>query len=114
MQWQQTDGKLREAITGGALVPGDDLSSLSELARLQGLLKPGTIQHAFLELADEGLLVIRHGRTAQVAGDAPADSNPASRYRSARSRAGHDCKLSGCRPARTPRLTRTGAWRLTR
>jgi hypothetical protein len=61
-------------------------------------LKPGTIQHAFLELAEEGLLVIRHGRTAQVAGDAPADGNPAARYRSARSRPGHDCTLSGCQP----------------
>jgi integrase len=97
MKWQQTAGKVREAITCGALVPGDDLPSVSELARLQGL-KPGTIQHAFLVLAEEGLLVIRHGRTAQIAGDAPADSNPAARYRSARSRPGHDCALSGCRP----------------
>jgi DNA-binding transcriptional regulator YhcF (GntR family) len=80
--WQQSAGNLREAITGGALVPGDDLPSVSELARLQGL-KPGTVQHAFLVLAEEGLLVIRHGRTAQVAGDAPTDNNPVSRYRSA-------------------------------
>ena len=95
--WQQTAAKLREAITCGALVPGDDLPSVSELARLQGL-KPGTIQHAFLELAEQGLLVIRHGRPAQIAGDPPADSNPASRYRAARSRPGHDCALSGCQP----------------
>jgi DNA-binding GntR family transcriptional regulator len=67
--------KLREAITCGALVPGDDLPSVSELARLQGL-KPGTIQHAFLELAEEGLLVIRHGRTAQVAGTRPRTVAP--------------------------------------
>jgi Bacterial regulatory proteins, gntR family len=79
-QWQQAAGKLREAITCGALVPGDDLPSVSELARLQGM-KVGTVQHAFLVLAEEGLLVIRHGRPAQVAGAAPADSNPATRYR---------------------------------
>ena len=72
--------------------PGDDLPSVSELARLQGL-KLGTIQHAFLVLAGEGLQVIRHGRTAQIAGDAPTDSNPVSRYRSARSRPGHDGAL---------------------
>jgi Bacterial regulatory proteins, gntR family len=51
--WQQVAGKLREAIACGALVPGDDLPSVSELARLQGL-KPGTIQHAFLVLERKG------------------------------------------------------------
>ena len=40
--------------------PGDDLPSVSELARPQGL-RPGTVQHAFLAIAEEGLLVIRHG-----------------------------------------------------
>jgi integrase len=96
-EWQQTAGKLREAISCGALLPGDDLPSVSELAQLQGL-KPGTIQHAFHVLAGEALLVIRHGRTTQIAGDSPADNNPASRFRSARLRTGHDCTLSGCRP----------------
>ena len=95
--WHQVACRLREAIACGALVPGDDLPSVSELARLQGL-KPGTIQHAFLVLEEERLLVIRHGRATQVAGDAPADSNPALQYRSARSRPGHDCTLSGCQP----------------
>jgi DNA-binding transcriptional regulator YhcF (GntR family) len=67
-KWQQAADNLREAITNGALVAGDDLPSVSELARLQAL-RPGTIQHAFLVLEEEGLLVIRHGRTAQIAGD---------------------------------------------
>jgi integrase len=96
-EWQQAAGNLRGAITNGALVPGDDLPSVSELARLQAL-RPGTIQHAFLVLEEEGLLVIRHGRTAQIAGDAPAGSHTAWRARSTRSRPGHDCALSGCRP----------------
>jgi integrase len=96
-EWEQAAGRLREAITGGALVTGDELPSVPELARLQGL-KPGTIQHVFRVLAEEGLLVIRHGRTAQVAGDLPVDSNPAGRARPAKSRPGHDCALSGCRP----------------
>jgi len=95
--WQQAADKLREAITCGALVPGDALPSVPEIARLQGL-QPGTVRHAFLALAADGLLVIRHGRTTQVAGDPPEVSDPAARYRSARSRPGHDCKLSGCRP----------------
>jgi DNA-binding transcriptional regulator YhcF (GntR family) len=96
-EWQQAAGNLREAITNGVLVPGNDLPSVSELARLQGL-RLGTIQHAFLVLEEEGLLVIRHGRTAQIAGDPPVDSNTAGRATSARSRPGHDCSLSGCRP----------------
>jgi DNA-binding transcriptional regulator YhcF (GntR family) len=95
--WEQATEKLREAIACGALAPGDALPSVPELARLQGL-KPGTVRHAFLLLAADGLLVIRHGRTTQVAGDPPEISDPAARYRSARSRPGHDCKLSGCRP----------------
>jgi integrase len=97
MEWEQAAAKLREAIGCGALVPGDALPSVPELARLQGL-KPGTIRHAFLVLEAEGLLVIRHGRTTQVAGESPHVSDPAARYRSARSRPGHDCQLSGCRP----------------
>jgi integrase len=95
--WQQAADKLRQAITRGELSPGDTLPSVNDLARLQGL-KPGTVSHAFLTLASEGLLVIRHGRTTQVAGDPLEASDPATRYRRARSRPGHDCKLSGCRP----------------
>jgi DNA-binding transcriptional regulator YhcF (GntR family) len=91
MEWEQAAGKLREAVAGGALVPGDALPSIPELARLQGL-KPGTLRHAFLVLEADGLLVIRHGRTTQVAGDPPEISDPATRCRSARSQPGHDCK----------------------
>jgi DNA-binding transcriptional MocR family regulator len=94
---QQAAGRLREAISSGELAPGDALPSVPDLSRLQGLA-PGTIRHAFLELASEGLLVIRHGRTTQVAGDPPEAADPAARYRLARSRPAHDCKLSGCRP----------------
>ena len=60
MEWEQAAGKLREAITRDELAPGDEARSVPEIARLQGL-KPGTVRHAFLVLAEEGLLVIRHG-----------------------------------------------------
>jgi hypothetical protein len=36
--------------------------------QLQGI-KPGTVRHAFLALADEGLVHIRHGRTTTIAGE---------------------------------------------
>ena len=41
--WEQATEKLREAIACGALVPGDALPSVPELARLQGL-KPGPVR----------------------------------------------------------------------
>jgi integrase len=104
--WQQAAGRLREAISSGELGPGDALPSVPDLVRLQGLA-PGTVRHAFLELAGEGLLVIRHGRTTQVAGDALQTADPAARYRSARLRPGHDCKLSGCRPHACKSMSRS-------
>ena len=70
--------------------------SVPDLARLQGL-KPGTVRHAFLALAEEGLVHIRHGRTTTIAGD-PAADEPGTRLQLTRPRPGHDCKLSGCRP----------------
>jgi DNA-binding GntR family transcriptional regulator len=42
-----------------------------DLARLQGL-KPGTVRHAFLALAAEGFVQIRHGRTTTIAGEPAA------------------------------------------
>ena len=40
---------------------------------------------------------IRHGRTTTIAGE-PAADEPGTRRQITRPRAGHDCKLSGCRP----------------
>jgi DNA-binding transcriptional regulator YhcF (GntR family) len=93
---QQAADKLRAAIRSAELAPGDALPSVSELHEMQGL-KPGTVRHAFLALADEGLVHIRHGRTTTIAGD-PAADEPGTRLQITRPRPGHDCKLSGCRP----------------
>jgi hypothetical protein len=41
-EWQQAAGRLREAIDRGELAPGDELPSVPDLARLQGL-KPGDL-----------------------------------------------------------------------
>ena len=75
---------------------GDTLLSVPDLARLQGL-KPGTVRHAFLALAAEGLVHIRHGRTTTIAGE-PAADDPSARRQIIRPLPGHDCQLSGCRP----------------
>jgi integrase len=58
-------------------------------------VRTATIQHAFAVLADEQLIVLRHGRTAVVAGEAgPSGDNGRVR----RPGRGHDCKLAGCHP----------------
>jgi integrase len=96
LEWQQAADRVRAAISSGQLASGDTLPSVPDLARLQGL-KPGTVRHAFLALAEEGLVHIRHGRTTTIAGEPPADE-PATCPQITRPRPGHDCRLSGCRP----------------
>jgi integrase len=96
VEWEQAADRVRAAISSGQLGPGDTLPSVPDLARLQGL-KPGTVRHAYLALAEEGLVHIRHGRTTTIAGD-PAADEPGTRLQLTRPRPGHDCKLSGCRP----------------
>jgi DNA-binding GntR family transcriptional regulator len=66
--WQQAADKLRAAIRSAELAPGDALPSVPELHQLQGI-KPGTVRHAFLALAEEGLVHIRHGRTTTITGE---------------------------------------------
>lgn len=88
-EWQQAADRLRAAIQSGHLAPGDALPSVPDLARLQGL-KQGTIRHALIAAAEDGLVDIRHGRTTTVVGK-PSGQPP-------RPSPGHDCKLSGCKP----------------
>ncbi len=72
LEWEQAADRVRAAISSGQLTPGEALPSVPDLARLQGL-KPGTVRHAFLALAEEGLVHIRHGRTTTIAGEPVAD-----------------------------------------
>jgi DNA-binding GntR family transcriptional regulator len=94
LEWQQAADRVRAAIRSGQLTAGDTLPSVPDLARLQGL-KPGTVRHAFLALAGEGLVHIRHGRTTTISAEPGADE-PGIRAQVTRPRAGHDCRLSGC------------------
>jgi integrase len=96
LEWEQAADRVRAAIGSGQLASGDALPSVRDLARLQGL-KPGTVRHAFIALAEEGLVHIRHGRTTTIAGEPTAD-DPGIRRQVTRPRPGHDCQLSGCRP----------------
>jgi integrase len=93
LEWQQAADKLRAAIEARELAPGDALPSVPDLAQLQGL-KPGTIRHMFIALAEAGLVHIQHGRTTTVIGKPDGDAAVSGRQRLTR----HDCKLSGCKP----------------
>jgi DNA-binding transcriptional regulator YhcF (GntR family) len=75
------------------LAAGEPLPSVREMSVLQDV-PVATLQHSPAVLADEGLIVVRQGRTAIVAGDAAADRRPG---RTPRDR-DHDCKRAGCQP----------------
>jgi len=91
--WRQVVEAIGAAIRSGMLAAGEPLPSVREMSALQDV-PVATLQHALAVLADEGLVVVRQGRTAVVAGDAVADrrSGRAPRDRD------HDCKRAGCQP----------------
>ena len=91
--WQQVTDAIGKVIRSGMLAAGDPLPSVREMSALQDV-RVATLQHALTALADEGLVVVRQGRTAVVAGEA------APARRSGRTPRGrdHDCKRAGCSP----------------
>jgi integrase len=93
LEWEQITGKLRTAIESGILSAGSDLPSVRDLQAWQGIRRT-TLQRAFRELSDQGLIVIRQGRTGVVVGEQAEDEQPG--VRRWRPGAGHDCKLAGC------------------
>ena len=91
--WQQVTDTLTEAIRSGFLASGDELPSITELIALQGI-GTGVIRNALEALAADGLIIVRRGRAAIVAGD-PSNDPRLSRRRPG---PGHDCRQAGCRP----------------
>ncbi len=65
--WRQVSDALADAIRSGYLIPGDELPSITELGALQGI-GTGVIRHAMKVLADDGLIIVQHGRSSIVAG----------------------------------------------
>ena len=90
--WQQVTATLTEAIGSGILAPGDELPSITELSALQGI-GTGVIRHALEALAADGLILLRRGQTAIVAGN--VSMVPGARTRPG---LGHDCRRAGCTP----------------
>src|SRR5579859_5058784 len=91
--WQQVVEAIGAAIRSGMLAAGEPLPSVREMSALQDV-PVATLQHALAVLADEGLVVVRQGRTAVVVGDAVADR----RSRRAPRDRDHDCERAGCQP----------------
>jgi GntR family transcriptional regulator len=56
---------LRQAVAQGAVDPGDELPSVRQLAGDLGV-HWNTVARAYRRLADEGLLLVRRGRSAVV------------------------------------------------
>ena len=91
--WQQVADTIGNAIRSGTLTAGETLPSVREMSDLQDV-PLATLQHALAVLAGEGLIVIRQGRTAIVAGDVGMERRPG---RAQRGR-DHDCRRAGCKP----------------
>jgi hypothetical protein len=93
LDWEQVADRLRTEVESGTLPAGSDLPSVRDLQAWQGIRRT-TLQRAFRELSEQGLIVIRQGRTGVVAGEPPADGQPGVRHW--RPSTGHDCRLAGC------------------
>ena len=91
--WQQVADTIGHAIRSGTLAAGEPLPSIREMSDLQDV-PVATLQHALAVLAEEGLIVVRQGRTAIVAGDVSSERRPG---RAPRGR-DHDCRRAGCKP----------------
>jgi len=90
---QQVADMLAEAIQSGRLAPGDELPSIAELSSSQGI-GTGVLRAALEALAADGLILVRHGRNAVIAGEPGSDPRPVRR----RPGPGHDGQRAGCRP----------------
>jgi GntR family transcriptional regulator len=74
--------QVRHAIETGALRPGDQLPGMRPLAE-ELVINPNTVAKAYRELEHEGVIELRHGAGAFVAGDPQAKPKKTSNLRAA-------------------------------
>ncbi|MGH7467954.1 MAG: GntR family transcriptional regulator [Longimicrobiales bacterium] len=67
---QQIAAALRQALARGEVDPGEELPSVRQLAADLGV-HWNTVARAYRRLADEGLLLVRRGRSVLVRGGEP-------------------------------------------
>ncbi len=92
--WQQVASVIREAVSSGRLVPGEELPSIRELAS-QYDVPVAALRRALTELAGEGVVAVQQGRRAVVCGGTPQTAP-----RHIRPDGAHDCARAGCRQHR--------------
>src|SRR6195256_520555 len=63
--------QVKHAIETGALRPGEQLPGIRPLAE-ELVINPNTVAKVYRELEHEGVIELRHGAGAFVAGEAPA------------------------------------------
>jgi integrase len=91
--WKQVSDAIEAAIRTGMILAGEPLPSVREMSALQDV-PVATLQHALAVLADEGLVLVRQGRTAIVTGEVDPARRPGRAVRGV----GHDCRRAGCKP----------------
>lgn len=73
--YAQIAGEIKEQIRDGSLQPGGELPSVRELAESLSI-NLHTVHHAYQQLRDQGIVVLRLGQRARVA---PLRRQPAGR-----------------------------------
>jgi len=74
--------QVKHAIETGALRPGEQLPGIRPLAE-ELVINPNTVAKAYRELEHEGVLELRHGAGAFVAGNASAGGKATQKLRAA-------------------------------
>ena len=74
--YQEIAESIRRQIVTGEMKPGDRLPPVRELAK-QWRCNPGTVNRAFAELGNEGLIISKRGRGTRVTDNALSGSRPA-------------------------------------
>ena len=100
--WRQAAAAIREAVTSGQMAPGQQLPSVRELAAQHGL-PVSALRRALEELATEGVIAVRQGRRAVVAGG----PGPVPMPRPRADDTSHDCARAGCQPHRCRPMSAT-------
>lgn len=68
--YEQIVARIMFAVASGALQPGEELSSVRDLAD-ELIVNPNTVARAYQELERAGVVVGRRGKCMEVAGQAP-------------------------------------------
>ena len=74
--------QVKHAIETGALRPGDQLPGMRPLAE-ELVINPNTVAKAYRELEHEGVIELRHGAGAFVAGNPQAQTKKTDNLRAA-------------------------------